>query len=184
MSGLLMLATQLLDGFLEKEVFPSSITYDVAVCNSLRQAGRVQRLEQVLYKLGSVATDESVSVVALNTYLAALCDGIQDASRLEHARYWLRPGVSSQRLGGTEPDEASYATVLHVAASANNCPMVDKLWEEMIVTRKLQPTIYAYSLLRSVRGRPDGDAKIPDFCIVFGKRCSQIDKPLIWSLCH
>jgi hypothetical protein len=170
MSGLLTLATQLLDGLLEREVFPSSIAY-VAVCNSLRQAGRVRRLEQVLYKLGSVATaDESVSVVALNTYLAALCDGSQDASHLEHARDWLRPGVSSQRLGGTEPDEASYATVLHAAASTNNCQMVDKLWEEMIVTRNLQPTIYAYnSLLRSARGGPDGNAKILDLLDRFWK---------------
>jgi hypothetical protein len=48
--------------------------------------------------------------------------------------------------------------------------MVDKLWEEMIVTRKLQPTFYAYnSLLRSVRGSPDGDAKIPDLLDRFWK---------------
>ena len=161
-SGLLTLATQLLDGFLDREVFPSSIAY-VAVCNSLRQAGRAQRLEQVLYKLGSVAHDEPVSVVALNTYLAALCDGIQDRSRLEHARDWLRPGVSSERLGGTEPDEASYATVLHAASSMENHCMVDELWDEMTITRKLHPTVYAYNaLLQSARGCRNGDAKVLD----------------------
>ena len=161
-SGLLALALDLLDGFIEKETLPSSIAY-VSVCNSLRKAGRVQRLEQLISQLGSIAAKESVSVTAFNIFLAALCDNIEDPARLEHARDWLRPGVSRERLGGTDPDVASYSTVLNAAATMGNRRMVNELWEELTNTRKLQPTIYAYnSLLRSVRSGPDGDTQALD----------------------
>ena len=101
-SGLLSLASDLLDSFIEKEILPSSIAY-VAVCNSLRKAGRIQRLEQLLCQLGSIATEAPIDVLALNTFLVALCNYIEDTARLEHARDWLRPGVSSERLDGTNP---------------------------------------------------------------------------------
>ena len=140
----------------------SSIAY-VAVCDSLRKAGRIQRLEQLLYQLGSIATEEPIDVSAFNTFLAALCENIEDTSRLEHARDWLRPGVSRERLGGTDPDTSSYSTVLHAAASMGNNRIVDELWEELTITRKLQPTIYAYNaLLRSAKNRPDGNVQALD----------------------
>lgn len=164
MSGLLSLALDLLDGFIERGALPSSIAY-VACCNALRKAGRVKRLEQVLYKLGSIVTtdEKCINVVAMNTFLAALCGNIQDRARLEHARDWLRPGVSRERLGGTEPDASSYATVLNAASSMGNRRMVEELWEEMTNVRKLKPTIYAYNpLLRSARNGPDGNERALD----------------------
>jgi len=161
-SGLLSHALNLMDSFIEKETLPSSIAY-IAVCNSLRKAGRVQQLEQLLYQLGSIASEEGISVMALNIFLAALCENNEDPARLEHARDWLRPGVCRERLGGTDPDVSSYSTVLNAAASLGNCRMVDELWEELTNTRKLQPNIYAYnSLLRSVKHGPDGNAQAAD----------------------
>lgn len=54
---------------------PSEICQD-AVCNSLRRAGRIQRLEALLCQFGTVARaqEKQISLVAFNTYLAALCD--------------------------------------------------------------------------------------------------------------
>ena len=160
-SGLQSLALELLDGFIQRKTLPSSIAY-VAVCNSLRKAGRVQRLEQLLHQLGSIASkEEGINVVALNIFLAATCRDLEDCNggRLEHARDWLRPQVSSERLAGTHPDASSYSTVMNAAASMGNTQMVEELWEEMTVTRKMQPTIYAYnSLLRCARDSPNGNA--------------------------
>lgn len=152
-SGLLSLALELMNGFIEKEILPSSIAY-VAVANSLRKSGRVQQLEQLLNQLGSIASEEEgIDVMALNIFLAATCHDVSDRARLEHARDWLRPGVSSERLAGTNPDAASYSTVMNAAASMGNGQMLEELWEEMTITRKIQPNIYVYnSLLRCASG--------------------------------
>ena len=84
MTGLLRLALTLTEHMLQSNQYlPSEICQD-AVCNSLRRAGRIQRLEKLLCQFGAVARaqNKQVSLVAFNTYLAALCDVVteKDAS--------------------------------------------------------------------------------------------------------
>lgn len=76
MTGLLRPALTLTEHMLLAcKHLPAEICQD-AVCNSLRRAGRIQRLERLLCQFGVVARtqNQQISLVAFNTYLAALCD--------------------------------------------------------------------------------------------------------------
>jgi hypothetical protein len=82
-TGLLQLALTIMHGMLSSSPahLPSEICQD-ALCNALRRAGRIQRLERLLCQMGAVVANQAtcadrrpkVSVVSFNTYLAALCD--------------------------------------------------------------------------------------------------------------
>lgn len=155
-SGLLSISLDLFHSLLENNHVPSDIAY-TALCKSLRQARRVTQLEEVLLRLGKVSKIP-VSPVALNTYLAALCDAvtkqdvssrcnlkIEDIGQLEKARKLLKQG-KAQQLFRVKPDESSYATVLHAAASAGNRAMVNELWRDM-KEDGIVPNKYAYNAL-------------------------------------
>ena len=166
--GLLSISLRLFYSLLEKGHIPSDIAY-TALCKSLRQARRVAELEAILTSLGN-ASKASVSPVALNTYLAALCDtvtkqdvvnrqnlNIEDIGQLEKARTLLKAG-KAVKLFRVRPDESSYATVLHAAASVGNRAMVNELWTDM-KQEGILANMYAYnSLMKAIcNGGPDFD---------------------------
>lgn len=155
-SGLLSISLDLFYRLLENNHVPSDIAY-TALCKSLRQARRLAQLEDVLLRLGN-GSKIPISPVALNTYLAALCDtvtkqdatsrrnlNIEDIGQLEKARKLLKPG-KAHKLFRVKPDESSYATVLHAAASAGNRAMVNELWKDM-KEDGIIPNKYAYNAL-------------------------------------
>ena len=156
-SGLISISSDLVDSLLEKGHMPSEIAY-TALCKSLRQARRVTQLKELLSRLAHNAPNSPISPVALNTYLATLCDTvtrqdannrrnlkIEDIGRLEKARTLLSPG-KAYKCYRVHPDESSYATVLHAAASAGNRAMVNDLWTEM-KQEGIAPNRYAYNAL-------------------------------------
>jgi hypothetical protein len=67
------------------------------------------------------------------------------AHLFETACQWLlQPEKARQELG-VVPDVISYATVLHAAAALGNRTAADDLWNAMVHTAGLVPTIYAYN---------------------------------------
>lgn len=176
MTGLIQFATALTDTMLAKNHLPSEICQD-ALCDTLRRAGRLGRLQEMLLQFGSVASpqQQQISTVAFNTYLAALCDVVtgkdlaittqqlhgtditslsstnsRQTEALEEAWKWLRDPADTRRRMAVSPDPISYATVIQAAASVGNRTLVDLIWGEMR-TQNIQPNICAYNArLRTV----------------------------------
>jgi Pentatricopeptide repeat domain len=93
MTGLLQLAFSITEHMVHVSGhLPSPICQD-AMANALRRVGRVQRLEDLLRQFGSVARslNKSTSLIAFNTYLAALCDIVTE-----------KDGAVQQQRGGGE----------------------------------------------------------------------------------
>ena len=134
-AGLLGTAQKLMEGLLQQKHFPSSIAY-VAYLQGLRQGGKFQTIETILDQLQIVAAinSDQISVLALNTYLAALLD--LQGSRLEEARTALR---NSQSRWNIPPDATSFATVMN----SSNRLIVEQLWQELLVLG-IEPTLYCY----------------------------------------
>jgi len=134
-AGLLDTAQQLMEDLLQQQHLPSSIAY-VAYLQGLRQGGRIQRMESTLDQLRDVATakQEQISVLALNTYLAALLDDQGD--RLENVKSILS---SCQSRWNIALDATSFATVMNLSSR----PLVDQLWQEL-VRLGIEPTLYCY----------------------------------------
>jgi hypothetical protein len=129
-TGLLQLALTIMHGMLSSSPahLPSEICQD-ALCNALRRAGRIQRLEQLLCQMGAVVANQTtcadrrpkVSVVSFNTYLAALCDV---ALRKDPAAAQQQQGldlVSIDRSLGGNSNSTAYKTMLPVEA-------LDRAW--------------------------------------------------------
>ena len=154
--GLLSISMGLFYSLLDSGHIPSDIAY-TALCKSLRQARRVAQLEAVLTSLGA-ASKAPICPVAFNSYLATLCDTvtkqdvvnrcnlkIEDIGQLEKARSLLKV-EKAYKLFRVKPDESSYATVLHAAASVGNRAMVNELWTDMKL-EGISPNTYAYNAL-------------------------------------
>ncbi len=168
--GLLSISLTIFYSLLKKGHVPCDIAY-TALCKALRQARRVTALEAVLTSLGK-ATKAPLSPIALNTYLATLCDSvtkqdaisrrnlkIDDIGQLEKARALLKPG-KAYKMFRIKPDESSYATVLHAAASVGNRAMVNEVWTDM-KHEGIEPNRYAYNaLMKAICNEgPDFDAE-------------------------
>eukprot|EP00547_Thalassionema_nitzschioides_P005307 CAMPEP_0194218864 /NCGR_PEP_ID=MMETSP0156-20130528/24681_1 /TAXON_ID=33649 /ORGANISM="Thalassionema nitzschioides, Strain L26-B" /LENGTH=794 /DNA_ID=CAMNT_0038948349 /DNA_START=65 /DNA_END=2446 /DNA_ORIENTATION=+ len=170
LAGLTSFSLSLLDeSFLKKGKLPSAIAY-TAICQALRQTRRLSQLENLLHRLGK-STDDPIDVVALNTFLAGLCDGIKKkhkknqrvarkksgwlnedvdvVNKLEKACKWLSPGYAEQILR-SKPDSSSYATVLNAAATIGNRTMATEVWDQMS-KEGIDANQYAYnSLIKSM----------------------------------
>jgi pentatricopeptide repeat protein len=172
-TGLMSLSLDILDGLLSRDIVPSSVAY-TALCRALRQARRVNQLEELILRLGKRT---NIHVIALNVFLAALCDVItkqetskkqqrkldlQEIGQLEKARKWLSPGYAYKNAR-VKPDESSYATVIHAAASAGNRAMVRELWNEM-KQQGISPNRYACNaLIRAIsKEGPEFDEELLD----------------------
>ncbi|KAI2508054.1 Pentatricopeptide repeat domain [Fragilaria crotonensis] len=168
--GLLSISLGIFYSLLDKGHVPSDIAY-TALCKSLRQARRVTELEAVLTSLGK-ASKTPLSPIALNTYLASLCDNvtkqdaisrrnlkIDDIGQLEKARALLKAG-KAYKMFRIKPDESSYATVLHAAATVGNRAMVNEVWTDMN-HEGVEPNHYAYNaLMKAICNEgPDFDAE-------------------------
>lgn len=104
---------------------PSIICQD-AICNALRQAGRINRLEQLLCQMGSVAnrqnsTSQQISLAAFNTYLAALCN---IATRKDAT------ASQQQQLQQGGPDSSAFGFDASVTASLalSTVDALDRAW--------------------------------------------------------
>lgn len=134
-AGLLTTAQRYMDALVERKHVPSPVCY-VAFLQGLRQGGRYPKMQAVLDQLRQVAVDEPLSVLALNTYLAALLEDPLPRVRVDDALTALRE--SSSRWNIT-PDAASFATVMNSA----NRSTVDQLWTTM-TTLGIEPSLYCY----------------------------------------
>jgi Pentatricopeptide repeat domain len=174
MTGLLHLALTIVEHMLLVSChLPSPICQD-AMANGLRRAGRIQRLGDLLCQFGNVARaqNKSISLIAFNTYLAALCDIVTEkdgaikqqrgenyimgdldlsgdtsdgkAAALDRAWYWIENLDRTVRSMAVMPDSVSYATVIQAAAFMGNQTIVDAIWKALQF-RKVQPNIVAYN---------------------------------------
>ena len=174
MTGLLHIAVRVIEHMVHNEQYlPSPICQD-AISNGLRRAGRIQQLNQLLLQLGSIARPQnrSISLIAFNSYLAALCDivtGKDDAVQqqrypadktslagydvadldyklmaLDRAWFCLSDLDRTKQTMAIVPDSVSYATVMQAAASIGNQTIVDAVWEK-IRSGNVHPNIVAYN---------------------------------------
>lgn len=140
-----------------------SYTTQDAICSSLRQAGKIQLLQDTVINFGKCALVEkqSMSIASFNIMLAAMCDAALDksidrqktttlrtASRaqlLHRASDWLLKGRNETlaRLN-IDANAVSFATVYKAAAVAGNETLASALWNEM-EGRKIRPNIFAYN---------------------------------------
>jgi hypothetical protein len=88
-AGLLTTAQRYMDDIVERKHVPSPVCY-VAFLQGLRKGGRYPKMQAVLDRLRQVAVDEPLSVLALNTYLAALLEDPLQRSRVDDALTALR----------------------------------------------------------------------------------------------
>ena len=160
MSGYVKLALQILDsmlavddskgGGLSSVYIPSYMAY-TSVLNRLRKWKKVDAMREMLEKLSTCCKlkGEKLDLVALNTYLAALCDSVKVLSSsssysssfrheednhvelLVEAVELLRPGVAMERFSVRGPDAMSFNTVLNAAASVRNDTMIAEVVQMM-----------------------------------------------------
>lgn len=139
--GLLPLSLAVMDIMLQADHLPSHVSY-MALCNSLKRAGRVQQLETLLRKLAKVAQarNGSLFVVALNVYLAALCESTSNnnyysskttTTSIDSALQWLQP-QRAKEVFAVQPDLQSFNTVMFAAAKAGNRTLVLELWDRLL----------------------------------------------------
>jgi Pentatricopeptide repeat domain len=148
-TGLVNLAVNITHRMLQAGHLPSTMAQD-AICNSLRRAGRLECLENLILQLGAMAQRQekneqkqqqdssptsscrNVSLSAFNSYLAAMCDIVMD-----HKKNW-------QLL--------SYSTFRNDQNSRG--ALMEKCWQW-------------------IGGSPTGNDSVPPFC--FAQLCVEPD---------
>jgi hypothetical protein len=147
LSGLFSTSLMIVRSMLDSSYLPSRMAY-TSVCSSLRQAGRKEQLEQLMYDLSEVAhqCDSSIDVVAWNIFLATLCNSVEYPADPTLAKMWkwMDPSTAKEQFC-VQPDIASYNTLLFAAARVGNQTLVDTIWEDMQKQIDFQPDVRAYN---------------------------------------
>lgn len=151
LAGLMEQATLLLQIMLtEQQYLPSYIAY-TAMLSALRREGRSDDMYHWLLELTKVAQrhqKKSVHIMAMNLYLAALCDQGTPESIDQAAQWILQPEITD-KIFGVPLDLASYNTILHGAAKVRNTTLLEAVWEELLsqssLSSSLQPDIRSYN---------------------------------------
>jgi len=164
MSGYMALSMNILNSMLNDKNgghIPSYMAY-TSVLIRLRKWKRLQQMREILETMAPIAKakGDTIHQVALNTYLACLCDCIKSRSSgrdelLEEAFEILKPGVSFERFAVNEADTMSFNTVLDAAASVLNNDVIMKI-RGMMKDRNIQLDVYSYNaLLKSTLSQDD-----------------------------
>jgi hypothetical protein len=157
LSGLFSTSLIIVRNMLDSSYLPSRMAY-TSVCSSLRQAGRKEQLEELMYDLSEVAhqCDSSIDVVAWNIFLATLCNSVEHPKDPTLARVWkwMDPSTAKEQFC-VQPDIASYNTLLFAAARVGNQTLVDTIWEDMQKQIDFQPDVRAYNSRLKVSNGPE-----------------------------
>lgn len=164
MSGYMTLSMNIFNSMLDDKNgghIPSYMAY-TSVLKRLRKWKRLQQMREILEKMTRIAKakGEVIHLVALNTYLACLCDCIKSRpllrnELLEEAFEILKPGVSFERFAVREVDTMSFNTVLDGAASVPNRDVLMQIME-MMRDRHIPLDVYSYNaLLKSSLSQDD-----------------------------
>jgi hypothetical protein len=164
MSGYMALSMNILNSMLDDKnggYIPSYMAY-TSVLKRLRKWKRLQQMREILEKMAHIAKakGDAIHQVALNTYLACLCDCIKSRSSsrdelLEEAFEILKPGVSYDRFAVSEVDTMSFNTVLDAAASVPNHLVLMQIID-MMKDHQIPMDIYSYNaLLKSALSQED-----------------------------
>lgn len=108
-----------------------------SVLNRLRKWKRIDAMRTILQKLSHACKingkGQTLDIVALNTYLAAICDtmksrneGEKDVELMREAMDLLYPGVAMDKYSLPVPDVMSFNTVLNAAAEMKNETLVNE----------------------------------------------------------
>lgn len=146
---------------------PSYMAY-TSVLNRLRKWKKIDAMRLTLRKLSHACKidgkGQTLDIVALNTYLAAICDsmktrneGEKDVELMREAMDLLYPGVAMDKYTLPKPDVMSFNTVLNAAAEMKNGTLVS---EAILLMKKqgLAPDIVTYNAL--LKAAPTAEFKV------------------------
>ncbi len=146
LAGLMEPAMSLLQNMLHQQGYlPSYISY-TAILTALRHEGRTEEMYHCLLQLNHVAQNQkkSIHVMAMNLYLAALCDHGSPQS-LDDASQWILNPDRTDTIFGVPLDLTSYNTLLNGASKQGNQTLVDAIWKQLSLSSTLQPDIRSYN---------------------------------------
>eukprot|EP00557_Chaetoceros_sp_GSL56_P011126 CAMPEP_0176480672 /NCGR_PEP_ID=MMETSP0200_2-20121128/2401_1 /TAXON_ID=947934 /ORGANISM="Chaetoceros sp., Strain GSL56" /LENGTH=870 /DNA_ID=CAMNT_0017876805 /DNA_START=314 /DNA_END=2926 /DNA_ORIENTATION=- len=149
---------------------PSSMAY-ISVLNRLRKWNRVDLMRDILEKLSNACKrkegQQMLHVVALNTYLAALCgdqsqsvimnDEMKSYEFIQEAISLLETGVATERYSLSNPDVMSFNTVLNAVAIRRNETMMEHVMQ-LMQEQGVLPDVVTYNAM--LKAAPTADAKI------------------------
>mmetsp|Transcript_26240 Transcript_26240/g.40118 ORF Transcript_26240/g.40118 Transcript_26240/m.40118 type:complete len:859 (+) Transcript_26240:205-2781(+) len=203
MAGRLTLSLTLLDsmvGNINGEPYVPSYMAYTSTLNRLRKWRRVDVMRDTMLKLSNACkiTGQELHVVALNTYIAALCDAargtptrgptssfqkkLREANSkgdemktelLMEAMELLRPGKSLEKFSVSEPDTMSFNTLLNAAAAMRKQKLVDEVFEAM-TAQNLAPDTYTYNAM--LKAAPSTQDKIAIIDAILGMPNLSVDK--------
>jgi pentatricopeptide repeat protein len=168
MAGYVKLSLFLLDSMLgissnsisstmsSKIYIPSYMAY-TSVLNRLRKWKKIDTMRETLQKLSHACKitrkQEKLDIVALNTYLAAICDtmkmrndGEKDVELMREAMDLLYPGVATEKYTLPDPDVMSFNTVLNAAAEMKNGTLVNEAIH-LMKKQGIAPDIVTYNAM-------------------------------------
>ncbi|CAJ1951580.1 unnamed protein product [Cylindrotheca closterium] len=147
LAGLVSISTNILTNMLQSSYLPSNRAY-IAACSALRQSGRLEELERLIYDLAEIGTklDTDIDAVAWNIYLSSLCSSIGSPNDPTLARIWewMQPSMA-QRLFRVTPDVTSFNILLDGAARVRNTTLVERVWQDLKGQRGVEPDIVSYN---------------------------------------
>jgi pentatricopeptide repeat protein len=87
-------------------------------------------------------SQQTLSIMSWNIYLAALCDDYEDPESLQTAADWVLNFHTTRSTtdfpgGVPPPDITSFNTILHGAAKARNMTMVETVWKGLVQPSEL-----------------------------------------------
>jgi hypothetical protein len=144
---------------------PSYMAY-ISVLNRLRKWNRVDLMRDLLEKLSNACRmkGQTLHVVALNTYLAALCDQTQITSQdrafdenIDEAIALLEKNVAAERYCLPNPDVISFNTVLNAVAIRRNETLIERVMQIM-QDQGIVPDIVTYNAM--LKAAPTAELKI------------------------
>jgi pentatricopeptide repeat domain (PPR motif) len=150
---------------------PSYMAY-ISVLNRLRKWNRVDLMRDLLEKLSNACRikGQKLHIVALNTYLAALCDEHQITSSkgrerralacdefMDEAISLLEKGVATERYCLAHPDVMSFNTVLNAVAISRNETLMEHVMH-LMQDQGIEPDTVTYNAM--LKAAPTADAKI------------------------
>jgi len=177
MAGYVKLSLHLLDSMLgissnslsstmSSQIYiPSYMAY-TSVLNRLRKWKKIDTMRETLQKLSHACKimNQNLDIVALNTYLAAICDtmkmrneGEKDIELMREAMDLLYPGVAMDKYTLPDPDVVSFNTVLNAAAEMKNGTLVKEAIH-LMKKQGIAPDIVTYNAM--LKAAPNAESKV------------------------
>ena len=169
MAGYINLSLSLLESMLDtnqtKVYVPSYMAY-TAVLNRLRKWKRIDTMRELMQKLSKACdvTKETLDIVALNTYISALCDVIpsstsnHDYELVQEVMTLLKHESSSAM---PRPDVMTFNIALNLAANLGNETLVNDTIH-LMKHQGILPDIVTYNAMLKAAPTSEFKAKVVD----------------------